>query len=131
MRRLAGLIRLFVGNQLDRIFFVITILEIRPLAFLVGRPERAAAIYDLFSIFIDDRFDIDAAGRRNRKIVSRIALAVGVYIRRGEFPFVQNVIVGGVLVAVVFLFLLFLLPLLLNEFQRDFFRDGMAGIVRR
>ena len=78
--RFAGLIGFFVGNELDRFLVIVSIFKIGPLAFFIGRPERTAAIHDLFSVFIDYRFDVDAAGRGNREIVSCIALTIGVHV---------------------------------------------------
>src|ERR1041385_4962035 len=127
----ARLIRFFIGNEFDRVFVIITILEVRPFALLVRRPERTATVHDLFAVFVDDRFDVDTAWRGNCEIVSRHALTIGVHISRLEFSFVENVIVGLVLVTVVLFFFLFLFPLLFDEFQRDFLGNRMTGIVRR
>src|SRR5207244_11853327 len=89
------------GELLERLLVIVAIFNISPLAFLVGGPERAAAIHNLFSVFNDDRFDIDAAGRRYREIVRGRALTVRIYIRGSEFALVQNVIDVLVLVAVI------------------------------
>src|SRR2546425_9482724 len=129
MRGFAGLIRFFVGYELDRLFVIIAIFKIGPFAFLVRRPERAAAIHDLFTVFVEDGFDINAAGRGHREIVGGIALAVGVHIGRAQLAFMQDVIVILVLVAVVLLVLLHLLVFLFDELERDFFGNRMARIV--
>ena len=78
--RFAGLIRFFVGYELDRLFVIVAIFKIGPFAFLIRRPERTAAIHDFFSVFVEDGFDINAAGRWHREIVSCIALAVSVHV---------------------------------------------------
>ncbi len=82
VRGFAGLIRFFVGNELDRFLVIVSIFKIGPFAFLVGRPERAATIHDLLTVFVEDGFDVNAAGRGHREIVSGIALAVCVHIGR-------------------------------------------------
>src|SRR5262249_45872650 len=73
--------------------------------------------------------NVDAAGGGNGEVVTAVPLAVCVYVNRRKFAFVQNVIVGLVLIAVVFFVFFFLLPLLLDELEGDFFGNRMAGIV--
>ena len=82
---------------------------------LVGRPERAAAIDNLFAIFIDDGFDVDASRRGNGEVVGRVALTVGIHVCCAEFAFVQSVVIGLVLVTVVLLILRHPLVLLFDE----------------
>src|SRR5262249_2707962 len=130
VRGLARLVRFLVRYELNRFLVIVAILEIRPFALFIGSPERAAAICNLLAVFSDDRFYVNAARRGNRELISSIALAVGVYVGRSEFTLMQNVVVAGVLVAVVFLDFLFLLVLLFDELQGDFFRYRMAGVVR-
>src|SRR5205085_11440021 len=110
---------------------VVLVSKVRPLAFLVRRPERSTPIHDLLAVLSNNRFHINAAGRWHRKIVSRVALAVGVHIGRRQIALVQNVVGGLVLVTVGLLFLLFLFPLLLDELKPHFLGNGFAGIVSR
>src|SRR3989440_7953984 len=129
VRGLARLVRLFVGDQLDRFLVIVLVFKIGPLALLIGRPERAAAINDLFAVLVNDRLDIDAAGRGNCEVVSGVALVVSVYIRRTEFALVQNVGDVFIFVAVVLDFLLDLLVFLLDEFEGDFFGNCFARVI--
>src|SRR5882724_1220870 len=129
VRGLARLIRFFVGDQLDRFLVIVLVFKVRPLALLIGRPERAAAINDLFAVLVDDRFDIDAAGRGNCEVVSGVALVVGVHIRRTKFALVQHVGNVVVFVAVVLDRLYDFLVFLFDEFKRDFFGDCFARVV--
>ena len=76
----AGLIGLFVGDKFYGLLVIVPVFKIRPFAFLVGRPERAAAIHNLFPVFIDDCFDVDVAGRGNGEIVTAVSLVVSVYL---------------------------------------------------
>src|SRR5438132_1578378 len=129
VRSLTRFVRLLVGNELDRFLVIVAIFKVRPLALFVGRPEGPSAIHDLFAVLVDDRFDVNAAGRGNCEVVGRVALVISVHVGRAQFALVQNIGNVFVFIAVVLGFLLDLLVFLFDEFERDFFGNRFARVI--
>jgi len=123
VRGLARACKTSCRDQLDRFLVHSPGIKSDHLAFLSG-PERAAAI-TISCLLVDDRFDIDAAGRGTLEVVSGVARVVVSRPPSQVSRSVQNV--GDVFVFVFSRcssdFLLDLLYLF-DEFEGDFFETA-------
>ena len=126
MRRLARLVRFFVGNHRYRT--IIRISERRAQLLAAGDPYIIVLRFDFLALIIsDESFDDDIARRLGFVFVNGFTLRAGGDAGRTQIAVTRFVIVVFVRTVVALLFDLF--PFALNELQPHISSDGLAFVI--